>query len=75
MKRLGYDRFLPVYYRNAISYWRKYAGEFAALAFRSLLVLGMLLRLGLLPFRRGEPRPKSESFRAYRAALAVAVRG
>ena len=73
MERLGYDRFLPLYYRNAISYWRKSAGALAALAFRALLFAGMLIRLALLPFRRGDPRPKAESLRAYRSALAVAV--
>ncbi|MGH9442388.1 MAG: glycosyltransferase, partial [Thermoanaerobaculia bacterium] len=26
MERLGYDRFLPLYYRNAVSYWRKHGG-------------------------------------------------
>lgn len=73
MERLGYDRFLPLYYRNAISYWRKSAGALAALMFRALLFAGMLIRLALLPFRRGDPRPKAESLRAYRSALAVAV--
>jgi N-acetylglucosaminyl-diphospho-decaprenol L-rhamnosyltransferase len=73
--RLGYDRFLPLYYRNAISYWRKTAGTLSVFAYRALLVCGMSIRLALLPFRRGDPRPKSESFRAYRSALAVAVSG
>jgi hypothetical protein len=73
MERLGYDRFLPLYYRNAISYWKKSAGAVPALAFRALLFAGMLIRLAVLPFRRGDPRPKSESLRAYRSTLAVAV--
>jgi hypothetical protein len=73
MVTLGYDRFLPLYYRNAIAYWRKHAGAPSELAFRALLFVGMLIRLALLPFRGREPRPKSESFRAYRSALAVAV--
>ena len=73
MESLGYDRFLPLYYRNAISYWKKSAGGLAALAFRALLLAGMLIRLALLPFRRGDPRPKAESLRAYRSTLAVAV--
>jgi GT2 family glycosyltransferase len=75
MDRLGYDRFLPLYHRNAISYWRKNAGAVSVFAYRVLLFCGMLIRLGLLPFRRGDPRPKSESFRAYRSGLAVAVAG
>jgi len=73
MERLGYDRFLPLYYRNAIAYWKKSAGALPALAFRALLFAGMLVRLAVLPFRRGDPRPKSESLRAYRSTLAVAV--
>ena len=73
MERLGYDRFLPLYYRNAISYWKKNAGSPSALAFRALLIAGMALRLSLLPFRRREPRPKSESFRAYVSVLLLSV--
>jgi GT2 family glycosyltransferase len=73
MKHLGYDRFLPIYYRNAIRYWRKSAGAPAALAFRLLLIAGLTIRLALLPFRRRDPRPKSVSLRAYRLALGVAV--
>ncbi len=73
MRTLGYDRFLPMYYRNAIGYWRKNHGRWAALAFRALVAAGMVLRSALLPWRRGDPRPKRESWRAYRRALAVAV--
>jgi len=73
MRRLGYDRFLPMYYRNAIAYWGKNRGPVAALIFRFLLFKGMLLRMMLLPLRQTDPRPKSESFRAYRRALAVAL--
>jgi len=69
---LGYDRFLPVYYRNAISYWEKSSGALSVLVYRALLICGMLLRTALLPFRRNDPRPKSVSFRAYRSALGVA---
>lgn len=73
MRRLGYDRFLPMYYRNAIAYWRKNRGPARALIFRLLLFKGMLLRMMLLPLRRADPRPKAESFRAYRRAIAVAL--
>jgi GT2 family glycosyltransferase len=75
MDRLGYDRFLPIYYRNAIAYWTKNSGAATVLAYRALLFSGMLLRIALLPFRVGDPRPKSESFRAYRSALAASVTG
>ena len=71
MKRLGYARFLPVYYRNAVAYWRKHRPS-AAPAFRLMVAAGMLLRIGLLPWRRADPRPKRESFRAYVGAFAAA---
>jgi len=71
MKRLGYARFLPVYYRNAVAYWRKHRPA-AAPAFRLMLAAGMLLRILLLPWRRADPRPKGESLRAYLGALAAA---
>ena len=70
---LGYARFLPVYYRNAIAYWRKHHGGAAALLFRMLVAAGMALRLGCLPFRRRDPRPKRESSRAYVGALRAAL--
>jgi GT2 family glycosyltransferase len=73
--RLGYGGFLPLYYRNALLYWRKHFPPASVAAFRLLLALGMGLRLLLLPFRAGAPRPGRESFSAYRGALAVAFRG
>ena len=73
MHRLRYDRFLPIYYRNAISYWKKNSGPTSVAAFRVFLFLGMLLRIVVLPFRRRESRSKAESFRAYRSALAASV--
>jgi len=72
MKRLGYDRFLPVYYRNAVAYWSKHHGTLGTLLFRSLVAAGMVLRVLALPFRRRDPRPKRESFRAYRGAFRAA---
>ena len=71
MRRLGYARFLPVYYRNAVAYWRKHRPA-AATAFRLMVAAGMLLRIFLLPWRRSDPRPKRESLRAYVAAFAAA---
>jgi GT2 family glycosyltransferase len=73
MRRLGYDRFLPIYYRNAIAFWRKHHGVAAALLFRGLVAAGMVLRAALLPFRANMPRPRREAFRAYRRAFGAAL--
>ncbi len=50
--RLGYGRFLWIYDRNLVRYLRKHHGAGWAFTARVLLVLGVLLRLLLLPFRR-----------------------
>ncbi|HSB35347.1 MAG TPA: hypothetical protein VLH41_00620, partial [Thermoanaerobaculia bacterium] len=70
---LGYARFLPTYYRNALRYRRLHYGLAARLLYRPLLVAGMLLRLFLLPFRPAVPRPRGEAARAYLATLALAL--
>jgi GT2 family glycosyltransferase len=67
--RLGYARFLPLYHRNALRYRRRHYGLPARAAYRILLPIGMLLRLAALPLRRSDPRPKSESARAYLSVL------
>jgi N-acetylglucosaminyl-diphospho-decaprenol L-rhamnosyltransferase len=54
-RRLGYDAFLPIYYRNAYRYWRKHHGLGAAVAFRILVAVGMLLRLLTVPFQPRSP--------------------
>lgn len=72
--RLGYDRFLPIYHRNALRFWRRRRGPVAALVVRALIVAGMVMRLGLLPLRRRVPRSRSEAARAYLRTLAVAIR-
>jgi GT2 family glycosyltransferase len=69
---LGYDRFLPIYYRNAIRYRRRRYRFPARAAYRGLLATGMLLRLTGL-FLRRPSRPRSESARAYLRTLALAV--
>lgn len=69
---LGYRRFLPIYYRNALRYRRERYGAAARLAYRALLVGGMALRLAALPFRRG-PRPRGESAAAYLRVISVAL--
>jgi GT2 family glycosyltransferase len=69
--RLGYARFLPVFYRNALRYRRDRYGFAARLAYRVLLA--MILRLTLLPFRRDVPRSRSEAAHAYLAVLLLAI--
>jgi GT2 family glycosyltransferase len=71
--RLGYARFLPIYYRNALRYRRRHYRPAPRAAYRGLLVVGMLLRLAALPFRRADPRPKGESARAYLRVLGLAL--
>ena len=71
--RLGYARFLPIFYRNALRYRRDRYGSAARLAYRILLAKGMILRLTLLPFRRDVPRSRSEAARAYVAVLRLAL--
>jgi GT2 family glycosyltransferase len=70
--RLGYDRFLPIFYRNALRYRRRYYGAASRILYRVLLASGMALRLLLLPFRRDVPRPRPEAARAYRRVLGLA---
>ncbi|MGH9368302.1 MAG: glycosyltransferase [Thermoanaerobaculia bacterium] len=72
-ERLGYSRFLPIYYRNALRYRRRHYSLAARAIYRGLLVLGMLLRLAVLPLRRADPRPKGESAGAYLRVLRVAL--
>lgn len=50
--RLGYGPFLWIYDRNLVRYLRKHHGAGWALLARVLLVLGITLRLVLLPLRR-----------------------
>jgi GT2 family glycosyltransferase len=70
---LGYGRFLPIFYRNALLYRRLHYGRGARLLYRPLLAAGMLLRLAALPFRPRVPRSRKESARAYLSTLAVAL--
>lgn len=71
-RRLGYPRFLPIYYRNAMRYRKRHYSFPARLAYRTMVIGGMLLRLAGTMFRQNAPRPAAESRRAYRAVLAVA---
>lgn len=71
--RLGYDRFLPILYRNALRYRRRRYAAPARFAYRALLAAGMALRLTVLPLRRGVPRPRAEAARAYLRVLGLAL--
>jgi GT2 family glycosyltransferase len=71
--RLGYDRFLPIFYANALRYRRAHYGWPARAAYRGLLAGGMLLRLAALPLRRSVPRPRGKSARAYLRVLGLSV--
>lgn len=70
--RLGYDRFLPIFYRNALRYRALRYGAGRRAAYRGLLAAGMIFRLLLLPIRRDVPRPRPEAARAYRRVLGMA---
>ena len=71
--RLGYDRFLPIIYSNALRYRGKHYSLPARAAYRFLLAAGMVLRLAALPLRRHVPRPRTEAARAYSAVLKLAA--
>ena len=72
-RELGYARFLPIYYGNAIRYRQRRYRPAARLGYRALLAAGMLLRLAALPLRPRPPRPRRVSAGAYLGALRVAV--
>ena len=71
--RLGYDRFLPILYANALLYRRKHYGRASRAVYRALLAGGMALRLAGIPFRPKMPRDRGEAARAYRAVLRIAL--
>ena len=71
--RLGYAGFLPVFYRNALRYRRGRYGPAARAAYHALLLLGMALRLLLLPFRSEVPRSRSDAARAYAKVFLLAL--
>ncbi|HWZ85564.1 MAG TPA: glycosyltransferase [Thermoanaerobaculia bacterium] len=71
--RLGYARFLPAFYGNALRYRREHYGSAALAAYHALLAAGMVLRLALLPFRRGLPRSRADAARGYLAVLGLAA--
>ena len=71
--RLGYDRFLPMFYRNALRYRSQRYGFAARAAYRLLLAAGMVLRLAVLPLRGSVPRPRGEAARAYLRVFGTAL--
>ena len=73
--RLGYARFLPLFYRNALRYRRERYGLARRAAYRALLATGMALRLVVLPFRHDVPRSRGEAAKAYLAVLGLSLFG
>lgn len=71
-KRLGFDKFLPLFHRNGLRYWRTHRGKSGARAYRASLVLGMVVRLAALAVASG-PHPRDEAARAYLAVLRGAL--
>lgn len=69
--RLGYGRFLWVYYRNLVRYLRKHHGTSAAASARLLLAPAALARSALLPLRR--PRRARSRWEAARGLVALAL--
>lgn len=69
--RLGYGPFLWIYDRNLVRYLRKHHGAGWALAARVLLVVGVVIRLLLLPLRR--PNRASSRGEALHGLMAVLV--
>jgi GT2 family glycosyltransferase len=67
--RLGYGPFLWIYDRNLVRYLRKHHGAAWALTARVLLVVGVLIRLLLLPVRR--PNRAASRGEALRGLLLV----
>jgi len=70
---LGYDHFLPIYYRNAFRFWRKHHGVGAALAYRALVCMGMVLRLLAVPLGARVPASRSQAVVAYSRVLREAA--
>ena len=67
--RLGYGRFLYIYYRNLTRYLAKHHGDGWAAAVRAALIPGVAARLLLLPLRR--PRRAASRREALAGLLAV----
>jgi GT2 family glycosyltransferase len=68
--QFGYGPFLWVYYRNLCRYLRRHHGALWEAAARGTVLIGMFLRLLLLPFRR--PRRAANRWQAATALLDVA---
>jgi GT2 family glycosyltransferase len=73
-RSLGYDWFLPFYYRNACRYWRKHHGRAGSATYRTLLCVGMVLRLIALPLAPASPASATRAFaRAILVALGIGI--
>lgn len=68
MHALPYDDYLPLYTRNLLLYLRRHAGPATRAGARTVLFLGALLRLALLPLVRGD-HARPEAARAYARVL------
>lgn len=74
--RLGYGRFLWIYYRNLTRYLGKHHGQLWALAARIAIIPGMLVRLVFLPvYRPRRAKSRAEAFRGLIGVLAGSLRG
>ncbi len=74
--RLGYGRFLWIYYRNLTRYLELHHGLLWSLAARVALVPGMAIRLLLLPlYRPRRATSRSEALRGLLMVLAGALTG
>jgi GT2 family glycosyltransferase len=74
--RLGYGPFLWIYDRNLVRYLRKHHGAGWALAARVLLVVGVVIRLLLLPLRRpNRAKSRGEALRGLMTVLGGVLSG
>jgi GT2 family glycosyltransferase len=74
--RLGYGRFLWIYYRNLTRYLGRHHGVPWSLAAQAALVPGMAIRLLLLPlYRPRRAASRAEAFRGLLMVLAGALTG
>ncbi|HUP65984.1 MAG TPA: glycosyltransferase [Thermoanaerobaculia bacterium] len=75
VETLGFDRFLPLWYRNLFRYSRKWLGKGRSEAVRWAIVVGMLLRIGAVKLGiRTEQVSRDASLRGYREVLRMAWR-
>lgn len=67
---IEYPRHLEIFHRNMIRYFRKHHGRTVALGVKALLLIGMLQRIVLAPFRVSPRAPhRAGAVRAYMRML------